>query len=356
MTRPRHSRRMPVIRWPRNASDSHWGRRSRRIFIRAGPCGGICWPAGRRWPAATCARRMIAARRKRIPDILPIAPDTPRVLIEIIRQCTEPQPNVARPASRRYSQSWVRRVIAARQCWLASWREVLRPPSVCCEECRTARRSPHAPTWVAVGVGALLAMLLGAWPLWRSNVPQAATAAVAMTKTEPHPPQAAQPGASRAPSKPAPAVAVPRRAEAAAASPAPTAKVVQASAVEQVRPRKTAVTAAREFVISAARPVAWSQLRLQPGQTVRGRPGERGQIVIRSGEGVLSVDNVRFENIDFILAADTGAGGTRLVVTATHAAFVGCSFQPDAAAGTLGATIDWQPRRSRLGPRVSPAS
>jgi hypothetical protein len=100
--------------------------------------------------------------------------------------------------------------------------------------------------------------------------------------------------------------------------------------------------------------------QLKPGQTVRGADGQRARVVAPSTGLVVEVEDVRFENIDFIAsifpsgsfphgpsAQEARASGnaqrrqTIISLRSRSATFKGCSFQPEPASAAGCVAIAW---------------
>jgi serine/threonine protein kinase len=108
-------------------------------------------------------------------------------------------------------------------------------------------------------------------------------------------------------------------------------------ASEAVRSRssqQSAVSIPPPVVLTAERPIDWSSTAptLYSGQTVRGRPGERPLVVVPPAGLVVAVDDVRFENVDFIWRPDSDAPidperAALVELRASRACFASCTFQ-----------------------------
>jgi eukaryotic-like serine/threonine-protein kinase len=319
-------------------------------------CGALWWHllAGRPpFAGANHVDRLRATCTTRIRDIKPIAPDTPEPLIAAIRCATEPAPE-RRPKSFAELLQLLGPPSDRGQALLARFvARGVSPPERLVRRVRTIRRSPNLPTWATASAGVLLALGIGTWPLWTSDSPAAQPLAVQQAAGVATLKLAPKPVASNV------AIAVRRDAASqvvAATAPArgkpqePLAEqkksqVVRTSATQPVAvgPRqadeKKAVS--REFVISAHRPVPWSQVRPAQGQCVRSRPGERAQIILPASGAILATENVRFEDVDFVVSAPTTQ--SVLTITAAGATFTRCSLQVTAEAGQPPAAFDWQP-------------
>jgi serine/threonine-protein kinase len=326
-------------------------------------CGALWWHllAGRPpLSGATAEDRCHAAQTTRIRSIYPIAPDTPRVLVDAIARCTE-------------------HAIENRPAHFAELLEMLGPPSDrgqalvtrhvergaspperLVRRVRTMRRSPNAPTWLTVAAGVLLALSIGIWPLYqsglsdngaaarqiaKSDVPNAQTRlSVAAPRLAPAGQRNAEPKSTAPPNSEAvpTAAALPKGVAPQSARGATKPRdVVRTVALQPVPPRVEPTSVSREFLISAARPLAWEQVRPRAGQVVRARTGERAQVVLPAGGGTLAIDNLRFADIDFVVPALTASAQAALVVTARHVSFERCSFQSVSPASLTVAALHW---------------
>jgi serine/threonine-protein kinase len=318
-------------------------------------CGALWWHllAGRPpFAGAKYVDRLRAACATRIRDIKPIASDTPEPLITAIRCATEPAPE-RRPKSIAELLQLLGPPSDRGQALLARFvTRGVSPPERLVRRVRTIRRSPNMPTWATASAGVLLALGIGSWPLWTPESPAAPPLAI---------PQTVDVAPSKTVSTPVASTIVTRGkgdappatgAESAThgklqESPAPQQKpqVVRTSAMQPVAavPRlpDDKKTVSREFVISARRPVTWSQVRPAQGQCVRSRPGERAQIILPASGAILATENVRFEDVDFVVSTPTTR--STLVITAAGATFTRCSLQVITEAGPLPAAFDWQP-------------
>ena len=81
-----------------NAFATERRRPSRRIYLHAAVCGGICSPVGRRLRARRRWPKCAASLSGRILDVRELAPDTPQPLAEMIAACMKRDPQ-ARPQS-----------------------------------------------------------------------------------------------------------------------------------------------------------------------------------------------------------------------------------------------------------------
>jgi len=303
-------------------------------------CGALWWQllAGRcPLAGATAQARYEAVDATRAEDIGHIAPETPRPLVEVIMRCLD-------------------HVVAQRPTCFAELLDTLGPPSDrgqallahfvgrgvspperLVRRIRTMRRSPHLPTWTAATAGVALALVIGSWPLWMRTLvdeplPQV-TAVSAAPATGPTMPRAEAPPRTVARaerndahvSDPANTTTPAARQSSAGAAQITDTAVVQATALAPAARREREFVS-REFVLSAARPLAWSQIRPAPGQIVHSRPGERAQIVVPRGS-TFSIENVRFEDVDFLMPDSGQATAAALLVTARQVSFARCSFR-----------------------------
>ena len=317
-------------------------------------CGALWWHllAGRPPLAGACgpARRR-AAETTRIRAIHPIAPDAPRALVEAIRQCTEHEV-ARRPGNFAALLAQLGPPSDRGQALLS--RHVARgatPPERLLRRVATMRRSSTAPTWAAAAGGVALALLVCLWPLatrWPTGDIPAAAATATTAPGGPQLPKVA-PGAPRDDRERArEATAIARRRAETADPRSKTPQVVPASATQPLPSPDQVPATSREFVISAARPVAWSQVRPSLGQVVHSRPGERARIVIPPTGGTLHAEGVRFEDVDFVVPRWEGSASAALLVTARRVSFHRCSFQATVDADPLPVAVEFSAGESNL--------
>ncbi len=293
------------------------------------------------FPDSSFDDRRRAACSTRIRDIYQIAPDTPQPLVEAISRSTEPAPerrpaafaellDLLGPPSDR-GQALVARYVA----------RGASPPERLVRRIRTIRRSPNMPTWAAASAGVILALAIGSWPLWTHLLVDEPAPAnprpLAASASLPKDPTSAS--ASVAPKKPSQQAGLASVATAAQApTPVRNSKIVRTSAVQpaaaRVAPREQPAAISRKFVLSAARPIPWSQVRPSPGQVVHPRAGERAQIVLPTAGALLATENVRFEDVDFVVAQSAASGTPLISITAEREPFCAAlgrsSWKPDA--------------------------
>jgi eukaryotic-like serine/threonine-protein kinase len=103
----------------------------------------------------------------------------------------------------------------------------------------------------------------------------------------------------------------------------------------------------RDLVLSADKPIDGQSLKLLTGQRVRGTKGLRPVVLVPPGGLIVSVEDVRFEGLDFVWqhAAEAGKTGDPpaavIQLRAARIAFHGCRFQAGPTATTLPAAIAW---------------
>ena len=304
-------------------------------------CGGICWQAARRGPArrprrgaARCCRCGFVRSTRSHPILrersLPRLPRVPSLRWRKGRRASRPCLRCSGP-----------RAIAARRWWPGTWRTAFRRRSVCCAaftRCAarlTCRRGPRPRA---------------EWPSrWSSpaghygKVGRRSIGVLAETQLASAHRRRAKPPHRRHldPS----ACRRHCRAQHLHTLRRPAAKhsdVALATAVVPVPLRDVKRTMSPEFVISAARPVAWSSVRPAPGQTVRGRSGERPRIVLPPEGATLAVENVRFDGIDFVAPRVATSAAALVTVNAQSAKFHRCSFQA-ADSAPAAAALHWSP-------------
>lgn len=298
-------------------------------------CGCLWWQllAGRApISGATGLAKLRAAQTAKIADIRWIAPDVDTALAEAIAQCTARNPQ-ARPASFAAllerlgpnSRSGRRKLVRA--AGLSSYSLRLTSP-IKAVSARPSRLGARA----AAAAGLLAAVLVGVWPLaaaWLSRAAKTAGERVAASQFD------GEPGAGTAEELPPDFAARMDFAE------DPSGDVVQTS---WTPPENV-------LELASDQPQRLTELELSPGQIVRGRGGRRPRLVVPAGGLEIDVEDVRFENVDFVggrSAAGNGRAAAIISLRALRASFVGCSFQSNAAGKSFAqqapAAIAWQGR------------
>ena len=299
-------------------------------------CGCLWWQllAGRApIGGATGLAKLRAAQTAKIADIRLIAPDVDAALAEAIAQCTARNPQ-ARPNS---FQALLERLGPGsrnghRQLVQATGRSssALRLSSpIKAVSSRPSRFGVRA----MAATGVLAAALVGVWPLAAAWLNLAARAASERVAASPY---------AAAPDVEAPEELPPDFAARIDRAAYPSGDAVHAS---WTPPENV-------LELAADQPQRLTELELSPGQIVRGRGGRRPRLVVPAGGLEIDVEDVRFENVDFVGGRSAAAGNGRpaamIRLRALRASFVGCSFQSDAAgksfANQAPAAIVWQGR------------
>jgi eukaryotic-like serine/threonine-protein kinase len=285
-----------------------------------------------------------AVSRPKISNIRHIAPDTPEALAVAIETCTRIDP-AQRPAS--FAE-------LAEKLGLPSRGATRRLAARLAASGHQARRSSGWKTqlrWQHVGqpllaTAACLFLLAAAtWPLWRSRHPikqQFESRSSSIAKVEP----------SRSETRVA--AQIPR-----------DIRQVNYQTVDETPNSATDIktTAKENSIVELAcdTEINGATLRLQSGTTVRGVGKKRPQIATPPNGLVIAVNQVRFENVDFIWRQRaeeiTSPERHALVdVRAPHAEFVGCTFQA-LSTGTfeLPVAIRLSDNRAQRGAALAPA-
>jgi hypothetical protein len=125
------------------------------------------------------------------------------------------------------------------------------------------------------------------------------------------------------------------------------------------RPAKTdaspvaywAADAAPPLVLPADRTIELDRIVPRAGQTVRAAAGRRARVVVSGRPAVLAVEDVSYEQIDFVLdpsPASASAGAAAIFsVAASRASFRHCTFEASSTAASEATAIAWRgPSRS----------
>lgn len=332
----------------------------------------------------------------RIENVRQLAPETPEALAEAIDDCLRPEPE-SRPAS--FSELSARlgpptRAGAALLAKCLISEAPLR--SRLWSAAATARRSSSAPVGWAALAGCLLIAAAATWPLWRSRapVPLATIRGQQQTnnqETKRSPDEKQDVESDHDGNKPTRSTSSHPLAKSHAQQDRSGSKERQNdkrgdSAPGTGRSRasggtressKTATTTARsrndskernesktpnELILSADEVVELDGRQLKTGQTVRAVAGQRARVVAPPGGLRVDVNDVLFENIDFVSSffqpgteqggkrpsrLDIDAGEVRplqsiIALSAARAAFRGCSFQREPTADSACVAIRWR--------------
>ncbi len=292
--------------------------------------------------------RLQAAHRAKILDVRRLAPETPPQLAAAIDQCLQFDA-ARRPASFADLAKQLGESTAEGRRLLADCITQTSRPSIFQElgfresgpiqNSRTGTKTTGTKTWAAATIAGAIAVGAIAWPLWQKHidVPAASLSAAAVSADEETQStdvvlgQAGELG----------------RAGTAANQFADDEDLAQRQGVSRAEDEIAQAAATREDVLllSADRPLSASDLKLRAGQIVRGLNGARPRIVISQTPLVIDVDDVRFENVDFV-ATHTDISRAKLRSQALVDArcrrveFRGCSFQGDLGGSPV--AIDWK--------------
>lgn len=331
-------------------------------------CGILLWQllAGRTPIAGgDYEHKCIAAREAKIPDIRRIAPDVSAALANVIERCTQREP-VLRP--QRFgevadllgsSTGTGRRILSLELFDSGRWANRGNLP----RKIRSSVRGAGQPL-VAATVCALL-LCAATWPLWRprhSAIERgAASAPVVENRVRPRPSVLNALGIFErrgSGSKPG----VPQRGTTdGEVRPASFQVSTEATTASKTANKSVAEPLARTVIeLESGEEVSGGKLRLQAGAIVRGKDGERVRIATPPTGLAVTVDRVRFENIDFVwrqraeeIVSPERSALVDLKVGQTE--FVGCTFQAEAAGSyDLPAAIRLG-SSSRGGARLQPA-
>jgi serine/threonine protein kinase len=275
--------------------------------------GCVCWHllTGRTpYPGGNHSAKLAAVVAGKMPDLRRIAPGTPVELLAVIEHCLRfidgdrPQSFAEIVKLLGSSTSAGRRLIvdtvahSQRSTVQPSWQWRAR---------NTARRSAMQ---LATTAACLVLLATATWPLWRSH---------------PAPkerPLAVQPAAVVAPNP----VQPPATTQLVDASPPAQRATLQLTNYQAPEPPRPVIE------LPAKEEIQGASLRLQPGVTVRGQNSQRVRILAPPTGVLITAEDVRFENVDFIwrhnseriIAPERSA---IIEQRSRSAEFVGCTFQ-----------------------------
>jgi serine/threonine-protein kinase len=303
-------------------------------------CGCLWWHmlAGRPpMPAGTSLAKLRAIQTADIPDIRLLAPETPLALASAISSATQRDPrlrheSMARLAAALGPPTRVGRAMLVRcLCRRGDHRDGWAAPA------SGNHRWRQAPAWMAVVGGVLVAAGAIGWSMWRARAadnPTAPVAAKAKTVDSVAVPSAGQ----ESPSAPG---NDPGRSDSNDAAQPPGAV-----ATKPPDPARPASPPANRLILPTDGAVALDAKAVRPNQLITGEPGKRPLVAVPATGLVLSQENVRFENIDFVWESSAASGAaarpTAMIhLEASRAEFRGCSFQSARPEKTLPVAIAW---------------
>jgi len=299
--------------------------------------------------------KLRSAEAARVPDLLGLAPETPRELAGAVADCLRRDP-AERPESAKHLRARVGSPDRAGQRALARLlaidRGLPRGLAGLALVIRRAGRNPGLPLAAAVA----LVAVLGLWLLWRDGRPRympSRSEKTAQQRPEDKSPTAegdspifAARKSGQSPENDSPAAEGDSPIFAARKSGQSPSRFSDADApvvpAHYEAPAEMA-TGPSDLVLGREGPVQIDSLRPEPGQRVCGPPGGRA-VVLVPPEG-LSIDqeDVRFERIDFVghaATAATGAEAALVRLRAGRAVFQGCTFRASAG-GASAAAVRW---------------
>ncbi len=322
-------------------------------------CGCLWWHlvAGRPpFSGGTSRGKLRAVATARLADLKRFAADAPAPLVSAIACCTHRDPD-QRPKSFHAllellgdATSHGRRAVSSVYCKADRRTHGLR------RAVKASIGSRDAAAWTTTMAVCATVIIAVAWPLMRTRTPavKAKTAPPAvLTSLERH-------------QAPLTAQTVTTYGETSGVVPAayrgPDPNVLldrTASKTDDLQSRRVQASP-DPLMLSADQPTAWNRVvhLLHPGQTVQGQPGERPIIVVPPAGLIIAVEDVRFENVDFVWqpASDAPLDPERAALIdlrASRASFSGCTFQAaNRARNPQPAAVCWSdPRRTgRLPP------
>lgn len=272
-------------------------------------CGCLWWHllTGRApFAGGNALAKLKAVHAAKATPVKQLAPDTPDALARAIEACLARDP-AARPSS--YAELAAilgpatrnGAVLVARcvRCPISAWR-------VRADHAKDARAS-KVPI-AALATAAILLLLIGLWPIWRSSADREPTVA---QKQRVAAATAKQPSATSAP----PATSPPSTIE-------PKSQPVQLASAT------TAPSGPPDMLLDTGAPLTIPKLELKRGQRVRGRGGKRATLVLSDQPLEIVAEDGVFEGIDFVWEKlPRGTEQASLSVRAQSLEFRDCSFR-----------------------------
>ena len=292
-------------------------------------CGAVWWHllSGRPPIAgASGLAKLRGVQAQKIVDIQQLAPETPPRLARAIGRCLD-RTAARRPASfAELAEMLAAAPPTARAALAHSIRRQQMPVPIAST---LGGRSwvPSTSKWLIGVAGLLLILTVATWPQWggrwtRREPVQADAAAVKTPKT------------STLVSHHQPAVS--------------PASELAGPAISKKFKTRSAASGRAELRLPTDRTVPAHELRLQAGLSITSGDG-RSAIEVPPGGWKIDVDDLMFENIDFVRAGaatsvETADPPPLLQLTAARAVFQGCSWQVAGPQSGRAAAIAWQPQ------------
>lgn len=303
-------------------------------------CGCLWWHllTGRpAIPGATSLAKLRAAQTTNILDVCHLAPDVSTSLAETVADCLRRDPRQRPDAFRRLA---VRLAIPARATRSQLVQSVRRSSHAFRRTSSIAAATRRPAGWTmrfALAAGAVAVAMVGVWPHWgqswinRWNSTGGESAAQRADAALGAPGQLSAEHA-------APLAALPQSVR--GSSSGGGREIVQATWTEPT---------ANVLELDAGKLQQLAELPLSDGMTVRAPEGKRATITVPPGGLAVDVEDIRFENADFVSdaapAGRRGQSAAMIGLRAFKARFTGCSFQSAGAsklaADRLPAAIGW---------------
>ncbi len=331
---------------------------------------------------ATGLAKMQSALAARIPDVRTLAPDAPPVLAEAIADCVKHDPSARPPSFAALAQ----RLGPATQQGQALLNRCLAEdaPPVALRGVRARRMRPARPVRPARGVplpavaviGAALVLAVATWPLWKQQpidearptaqaIPAPEASAVNMARRPQGLPQRTAADRTAGPLAAPPMLSMDKKPNSSSTrnptrGTAPRGPIALSSAEQPLESTSAdgqtggVNNGVETLVLPAGRGVAWTAVRLQPGQIVCSPAGKRATVFVSGSGAVVDVEGVQFRDVDFVYTAARGSAGRDgsrhdpremagiIDLRASQCALSGCTFRSEPAVGELPAAVVWR--------------
>ena len=334
-------------------------------------CGCVWWhllTARPPLPGGNSLAKLRAAQSARIVDIRRLAPETPAELAAAVTACVATEPHRRPESMARLAAMLGSSTQAGREALARSLNRTGRPLAAWVQPSRRRVRTPsHGPAWLvtATCVVAVLGLIFGSRgqekPLASGEVAVRGAESALQKDPAPTPLSSSlrsmpngtgeiaqtalgmgQERVGDPPSPPAPLPSNGRGEKEAAGSPG------VAVSYEAVEPEV--------LVLPADKPVTAESLRLRAGMIVRCSADQRAQIVVPHTGLMVGVEDVRFENVDFVAERPNSGGApdqewSLVHLQAGRIEFRGCRFELTTSGG--GSAICWTHPVQRVGSPLS---
>jgi len=287
--------------------------------------------------------KLRAVQAAKVPDVRRLAPEVPSELGAAVAACLEREPGRRPESIERLAAMLGPRTPAGKRALARCLSGPVRSPGRWAGSAPANGRFSRGTGWPAATAGCLLAAAAIVWSIWHFGLAQPEPGAETVAHVSPAR-KGGVAGAAETFAAPGPPGPGYRKTETSARpGPGPPGPgyqrsgygrtvaergVVAADYQAELSPSETPPTGPEDLVLASDGPLRIQSLRLRAGQCVRGIQGKRPLVMVPPTGLVVDVDDVRFENVDFVWDHPSQAADAALVhLRSARAEFRGCQFR-----------------------------